>query len=83
MSKASLELADLTPANQAIVHRWERSYVEMLNACKASARNDADYWRWNGHAAQLRICLTDFRVANELPAVAYGSREWRTRNGVA
>jgi hypothetical protein len=66
-----------------LIAQWERQYVEFLNALLASTGNDADYWRWSGHAARLRECLTDFHrwINREVPP--YGTKKWRTSHGVS
>jgi hypothetical protein len=66
-----------------LIALWERRYVENIVAMLNSGpESDSDYWRWSGHAAQLRDCLTDLHLMLGRPVPGYGSREWRTANGV-
>lgn len=67
----------------ALLDNIEGSYVAALNSILAAADdNSPDAHRWRGHAEALRQIASLLRISLDLPAVEYGSAEWRTANGV-
>lgn len=70
-------------ATEKLLADTEREYVRTLNALLACHPDaDHDYHRWTGLAVARRETATALRAALGLPAVDYGSAEWRTERGV-
>jgi hypothetical protein len=70
-------------AIEKLIQGWESEYVRFLRVLRQCRNDNADYWRWNGHAARLRDCLNELHKALDREPPNYLGSEWRDENGVS